>query len=131
MHNGKTLVRLPKLHPLSKQGQRDYLTPAQRCLRAWFWPLWLSFRLEKIVYHDVQCCYEGIQIDLKLAPFLTNWFDKLTLRPGFLLYQVLSISHQTFKLSIFGEVSWRGHCSCFGLSRQFLRNRTRIRSSHQ
>src|SRR5437879_4733741 len=66
-----------KLHPLPKQGQRDHLTSAQRCLRTWFGSLWLVFRLAKIVYHDVQCCYEGIQIDHQRAPFLTNWFSKL------------------------------------------------------
>src|SRR6266446_327957 len=75
-----------KLHPLPKQGQRDHLTSAQRCLRTWFGSLWLVFRLAKIVYHDVQCCYEGIQIDHQRAPFLTNWFSKLTVRPGSLLF---------------------------------------------
>ena len=35
------------------------------------------------------------------------------------------------KLSIFGEVSWRLHFSSFGLSRQFLRNWPRKRSSNQ
>jgi hypothetical protein len=34
-HSGKTLVRLPKLHPMSKQCQRDHLTSAQRYQRAW------------------------------------------------------------------------------------------------
>ncbi len=36
-----------KMHPLSKQCQRDHLTSAQRCQRAWFGLLWLKFRLAK------------------------------------------------------------------------------------
>jgi len=35
------------------------------------------------------------------------------------------------KLLIFGQLSWRWHCSSFGPSRQFLRNWPRKRSSHQ
>ena len=54
-------------------------------------------RLAKIIGHNVQCSQEGIQIHHQLAPFLENWFDKLTVRPGYLAFQVLSISHQTFK----------------------------------
>ncbi len=80
-----------KLHPLSKQGQRDHLTLAELRQRAGFGFLWLIFRLVKIVHHDVQCGYEGIQIDLKLAPFLTNWFDKLTVRSGSLLFNLFLI----------------------------------------
>jgi hypothetical protein len=76
-----------KVHALSKHGQRDHLTSAQRCLGAWFGPLWLIIGLAKIVYHDVECCYEGIQIDLKLAPFLMNWLNKLTVRSGSLLFK--------------------------------------------
>jgi hypothetical protein len=56
-----------------------------------------STRLAKIIGHDVQCCQEGIQIDLKLAPILTNWFGKLTVISGDLALQLFSISHQTFK----------------------------------
>src|SRR5260221_637412 len=87
-----------KLHPLSKQGQRDHLTSAQRPLRAWSWHLWLKLRPAKIIYHDVQCNQEHIQIDHQRAPFLVNWFDKLTIRSGSLPFQVLSISHQTLKM---------------------------------
>jgi len=86
-----------KLHPLSKQCQRDHLTSAQRGQRARFGLLWLPFPLAKIVHHNVQCSQEGIQIHSQRAPFLTNWFDKLTVWSGSLLFQVLSISHQTFK----------------------------------
>jgi hypothetical protein len=39
-------------------------------------------RLAKIIDHDVQCSQEGIHIDHQLAPFLTNGFDKLTVRGG-------------------------------------------------
>jgi hypothetical protein len=55
-------------------------------------------RLAKIIDHDVQCSQDGIQIDLKLAPFLTNWFDLLTVRPGYRSFQVLSISHRMFNM---------------------------------
>src|SRR5260221_7754740 len=103
---GKRSLAL-KLHPLSKQRQRDHLTSAQRRLGAWSWPLWLKFRLAKIVYHNVQCSQEGIQIQHQRAPFLTNCFDKLTVRSGSLLFQVLSISHQTFKRERKSLMHWQ------------------------
>jgi hypothetical protein len=85
-----------ELHPLPKEGQRDHLTAMQG--RPWPWGMLAprQTRLAKIIGHDVQCSQEGIQIDLKLAPFLGNWFDKLTVISGYLAFQLLSISHQTY-----------------------------------
>jgi hypothetical protein len=76
-----------KLHPLSKQGQRGHLASGERCQRTWFGLLRFKFRLEKIVHHHVQCSQEGIQIHQQRAPFLMNWFDKLTLWAGSLLFK--------------------------------------------
>jgi hypothetical protein len=89
-----------KLHPLAKERQGDHFTALQRRQRSWRSLLLRGSRLAKIINHDVQCSQEGIQIDHQRAPFLTNWFDKLTVRPGYRSFQVLSISHQTFKNKI-------------------------------
>ena len=85
-----------KLDPLAKYCQGDHFAALQRGPWARNVLLMNMPRLAKIINHDVQCSQEGIQIDLKLAPFLTKWFDKLTVRPGYRSFQVLSISHQTF-----------------------------------
>jgi hypothetical protein len=86
-----------KLHPLAKERQGDHLTAVQGGL--WSWGMFAlgNMRLAKIIGHDVQCCQEGIQIDHQRAPFLTNWFVQLTVISGYLAFQLLSISHQTFK----------------------------------
>jgi hypothetical protein len=85
-----------KLHPLSKQCQGDHLTSIQRSYRSGFLLPLSKSRLAKIIHYDVQCRQERIQLYHQRAPFLMNWFDKLTVRPGYLSFQVLSISHQTF-----------------------------------
>lgn len=88
-----------KLHPLTKECQGDHLASTQRRDRSRFAWLPRERSLAKIIHHDVQCCQEGIQIDHQRAPFLTNWFEKLTVRPGYRSFQVLSSSHQTFKFT--------------------------------
>jgi hypothetical protein len=52
--------------------------------------------LAKIISHDVQRWKVGIQIDHPLAPFLANWVEKLPAKTGYLSFQLLSISQQTF-----------------------------------
>ncbi len=88
---------------MSKYRQGDHLTFSQR--DRWSRPLLLSgkARLAIIIGHDVQCSQESIQINHQLAPF---WFclDKLTVRAGYLSFQVLSISHQTFEQVVKGEI---------------------------
>jgi hypothetical protein len=86
-----------KLHPLSKHGQR-YDFAALQGSRWTRGVLLMSIpRLAKIIDHDVECSQESIQLDHQLAPFHWNGFNKLTVRVGSLSFQVLSISHQTFK----------------------------------
>jgi hypothetical protein len=84
-----------KLGPLSKHSQCDDFAALQRSHRTRSVLLLSKGRLAIIIDHHVQCWKVGIHIDHQLAPFLTNWFDKLTLRGGYPSFQVLSISHQT------------------------------------
>jgi len=88
-----------KLYPLAKERQRDHLTALQGGHRSWGMLGLGKMQLAKIISHNVQCSQEGIQIDHQRAPLLGNWVDKLTVIAGYLLFQVLSISHQTFESS--------------------------------
>src|SRR6266516_3081263 len=96
-----------KLDPLAKQRQGDHLASLQRSQRPRFLRLLSKQGLAKIIYHHVQCSQERIQIDHQRAPFLTNWFVKLTVRPGSRSFQVLSISHQTFKKNTYYYSTYR------------------------
>jgi hypothetical protein len=103
MYTGKTPVRLSKLPPLSKQGQRDHLTLAKLRLRSWFWPLWLSLleRTNRQLRRKFRqaCCFGSLKgaevaIYLQVERFNARWakqpwweasqslsFDFLTLNP--------------------------------------------------
>jgi hypothetical protein len=89
-----------KLHPLSKHGQRNHLAALQASLRTRSVFLMRLLRLATIIDHHVQCSQEGIHLDHQLAPFQGIWFDQLTVRGGYLAFQLLSISHQAFKKAV-------------------------------
>lgn len=113
-----------KLHPLPKERQGDHLTALQRGHRSWYMLPLRQARLAKIIDHNVQCCQEGIQINHQLAPFLWKSFDMLTVRPGYLSFQLLPISHQTFKMVgkrgkvIFSDISQDLLDHCQSLARK-------------
>jgi hypothetical protein len=87
-----------KLDPLPKESQGDHLAALQASQSSWTTLLRRQARLAKIIDQNVPCSQEGIQIDHRLAPFLRICLYELTLRFGYRSFQLLSISHQAFKV---------------------------------
>src|SRR6266700_7879167 len=86
-----------KLRPLAKHGQRHYLATRQR--RRWSRTMFLSKagRLAKIIDQHVPCSQKGILVHHQRAPFPYELDRQAHCRLWMPFFQVLSISHQTFK----------------------------------
>ena len=91
-----------KLCPLAKDGQRHYLATGQR--RGWTWGVFLiqAFGLAKIIACSV--VRKVSQSTIRELLFLVNGTNKLTVGYEVPFFQVLSISHQTFKLTPMGTL---------------------------
>ena len=88
------LVAQPVGNPLSKDRQSDDLTGGKRGQWPWMPGWFVCILLTKVIDHHVQCRQEGIHF---YHCELLFGFVQAHFRGGYLLFQVLSNSHQTFK----------------------------------